>query len=222
MTTLKFSQAWIDSVSSNTSDDIVVSGTSLAQMPSIEELHAIMLDAIGANALREIFRRQWLSASSGLSNSLERIKALHEYLLSHPNTTSGAAALFRRQQRKKSLEEEMATLAWLCRVTDRAKEILDDDLGSTPIDQININHLVRLSTDDLGPLKAVHYLQEFGIRVVTESSLPGMRTDGASLVIPELGAVIALTLRHDRLDNFWFTLLHELGHVVLHLNTSFC
>ena len=29
--------------------------------------------------------------------------------------------------------------------------------------------------------------------------------------------VIALSLRHDRLDNFWFTLFHELGHVKLHL-----
>ena len=30
--------------------------------------------------------------------------------------------------------------------------------------------------------------------------------------------MIALTLRHDRIDNFWFTLLHELGHVYLHFN----
>lgn len=30
--------------------------------------------------------------------------------------------------------------------------------------------------------------------------------------------VVALTLRYDRLDYFWFTLLHELGHVFLHFN----
>ena len=29
--------------------------------------------------------------------------------------------------------------------------------------------------------------------------------------------VIGLTLRYDRLDNFWFVLFHELGHVFLHL-----
>jgi len=28
--------------------------------------------------------------------------------------------------------------------------------------------------------------------------------------------VIGLTLRHDRIDNFWFTLLHELAHLVEH------
>ena len=32
--------------------------------------------------------------------------------------------------------------------------------------------------------------------------------------------VIALTLRHDRLDNFWFTLLHEFAHVVCHLSAD--
>src|SRR3546814_17866093 len=31
-------------------------------------------------------------------------------------------------------------------------------------------------------------------------------------------AIIALTLRHDRLDNFWFVLFHELGHIVRHRN----
>jgi HTH-type transcriptional regulator/antitoxin HigA len=30
--------------------------------------------------------------------------------------------------------------------------------------------------------------------------------------------VIGLTYRHNRLDNFWYTLFHELGHVVKHLS----
>jgi HTH-type transcriptional regulator/antitoxin HigA len=30
--------------------------------------------------------------------------------------------------------------------------------------------------------------------------------------------VVALTLRHDRIDRFWCTLLHELAHVALHLD----
>lgn len=30
-------------------------------------------------------------------------------------------------------------------------------------------------------------------------------------------AIVALTLRHDRLDNFWFTLFHEIGHLKFHI-----
>lgn len=32
--------------------------------------------------------------------------------------------------------------------------------------------------------------------------------------------IVALTLRHDRIDNFWFALLHEVAHVALHLTTK--
>jgi HTH-type transcriptional regulator/antitoxin HigA len=31
---------------------------------------------------------------------------------------------------------------------------------------------------------------------------------------------VALTLRYDRVDNFWFTLMHELAHVALHLDDA--
>jgi HTH-type transcriptional regulator/antitoxin HigA len=61
-------------------------------------------------------------------------------------------------------------------------------------------------------------VREIGIRVIVENGLPGMSVDGASLHTTTTGPVLALTLRHDRLDNFWFTLLHELGHLALHLS----
>ena len=32
--------------------------------------------------------------------------------------------------------------------------------------------------------------------------------------------VVGMTVRHDRLDNFWFTLLHELVHVQKHLHKN--
>ena len=32
--------------------------------------------------------------------------------------------------------------------------------------------------------------------------------------------IVAMTLRHDRLDNFWFVLMHELAHVAKHLDEA--
>ena len=32
--------------------------------------------------------------------------------------------------------------------------------------------------------------------------------------------VVTLTAKHDRVDNFWFTLCHELGHIALHLEEA--
>lgn len=38
------------------------------------------------------------------------------------------------------------------------------------------------------------------------------------MLLSDTSATVALTLRHDRLDNFWFTLLHELAHLARHLS----
>ena len=46
-----------------------------------------------------------------------------------------------------------------------------------------------------------------------------MEVDGAAFLVDD-GPVIGMTLRRDRLDNFWFTLLHEIAHVVLHYRTG--
>jgi HTH-type transcriptional regulator/antitoxin HigA len=82
-----------------------------------------------------------------------------------------------------------------------------------------LRRLVSLSVRDDGPNRALSAVRDLGIAVVVESGLPGMSIDGASFHLSRVGPVLALTLRHDRLDNFWFTLLHELGHIALHLST---
>ncbi len=55
-------------------------------------------------------------------------------------------------------------------------------------------------------------LSDAGIRLVIVQSLPGDKIDGACLWLTD-GPVIAMTLRFDRIDHFWFVLCHELGHV---------
>ena len=48
--------------------------------------------------------------------------------------------------------------------------------------------------------------------------LPRTHLDGAAFRLSDGRPVIGMTLRYDRIDNFWFTLLHELAHVSLHLD----
>src|SRR5690606_36316291 len=42
--------------------------------------------------------------------------------------------------------------------------------------------------------------------------------DGAVFITGAGRPVIGMTIRHDRLDNFWFVLLHELGHGAKHFH----
>lgn len=79
-----------------------------------------------------------------------------------------------------------------------------------------LRDLVRLSSFETGPLLAQEYLSNFGIALVFERHFDKTYLDGAAVLDGEM-PIVALTLRHDRLDNFWFALLHELIHVQRHL-----
>ena len=66
-------------------------------------------------------------------------------------------------------------------------------------------------------VQAREFLAQYGIGLEYVKHLPKTHLDGAALRLPDHRPVIGLTLRYDRIDNFWFTLLHELGHVSRHL-----
>lgn len=67
--------------------------------------------------------------------------------------------------------------------------------------------------------KIGHYLAPYGIIFIWEESIPSMKLDGAVFSLPSGHIAVALSLRYSRLDHFWFTLMHELAHVVLHAET---
>ena len=77
--------------------------------------------------------------------------------------------------------------------------------------------IAKLSVEVDGPRLAAEFLKSIGVIFVTMDHLPGTFLDGAAICREDGTPIIALTLRHDRLDNFWFTLLHEFAHVCLHL-----
>jgi len=57
-------------------------------------------------------------------------------------------------------------------------------------------------------------LAEAGIRLLLIEQLPKSGIDGATFWLNSKAPVIPLSLRYDRIDYFWFTLAHELGHIV--------
>ena len=115
---------------------------------------------------------------------------------------------------------KFALNAWLARVIQKRRENRNY-LGTFKSELITkdfLREIAQLSWEDNGPLLAIKRLQEYGISVVIEPQLKGTRVDGACLQDTDRTPIIALSLRYDRIDNFWFTLLHELAHVMKHLN----
>ena len=83
-----------------------------------------------------------------------------------------------------------------------------------------MQEVARLSYFDYGPLLAREYLEKHGIQMIVVPHLPKTYLDGAAILLPDATPIIGLTLRYDRIDNFWFCLLHELAHVSKHLSAS--
>ncbi|EMD1305321.1 ImmA/IrrE family metallo-endopeptidase [Serratia marcescens] len=113
-----------------------------------------------------------------------------------------------------------ALYAWVSRVVQRARE-RKEFLGGFEHSILSasfLRDLAQLSWFEKGPLLAIEFLEKHGIAVVIEPSLKGTRIDGAALKDIDGLPIVALTLRYDRLDNFWFTLLHEVAHIWKHVN----
>jgi HTH-type transcriptional regulator/antitoxin HigA len=111
---------------------------------------------------------------------------------------------------------------WLARVRHiaDAREAVHQRFDKSSLTEDLIRYVARLSWMPNGPRLAVRFLEDRGIVVVIEPHLPVTHLDGAAMLSSRGTPVIGLTLREDRLDNFWFTLIHELIHAWKHLNSK--
>jgi HTH-type transcriptional regulator/antitoxin HigA len=83
-----------------------------------------------------------------------------------------------------------------------------------------LREVAQLSWSDDGPRLAQEFLAQHGIPLVVLAHLPRTHLDGAALRLADGRPVVALTLRYDRIDHFWFSLLHELAHVGRHFGAA--
>ena len=121
-------------------------------------------------------------------------------------------------RRTDKVPDAFALEAWQAQVLFLASRQDVDDYVSGTVSEDWIRGLLQLSSRHIGPTEVEQYLADRGIHFVLLEHLPKTYLDGACFVAPDGHPVIAMTLRHDRIDNFWFTLAHELAHLVLHLD----
>ncbi|EMX0571551.1 ImmA/IrrE family metallo-endopeptidase [Klebsiella pneumoniae] len=171
--------------------------------------------------LKEMINRGWISENgNALKSSAEDIiKGFINQLgwqsgsLSFKRTLSGDAY---------SPSTQYALYAWVSRVVQQARKkksslgIFDPNMLSASF----LRDLAQLSWFEKGPLLAIEFLEKHGIAIIIEPSLKGTRIDGAALKDIDGQPIIGLSLRYDRLDNFWFTLLHEVAHIWKHVHNE--
>ena len=217
----------------------VLSGKRPITMPMARALHEhlgipaeVLLQAPGAAAgqpedaiqwrrfpLKEMAKRNWIPSVPDLE---ERAEDLIRDLIDRAGGWQVArAALYRKNDhlRTNAKTDPYALQAWCWQVLATANDNLPDaayETGTVTLDFLT--QVARLSWSDDGPRVAQEFLAQHGIPLVIERHLPRTYLDGAALRLGDGRPVVALTLRYDRIDSFWFCLLHELAHVGRHLD----
>jgi HTH-type transcriptional regulator / antitoxin HigA len=169
--------------------------------------------------LKEMKKRQWFEWIDIPSTEKISDEMLAAAFLSQSIGHAPQIALFRQKIRAGGRVNMHSLFAWQAFILMKARRLIEKrSLKAQNIDVGGhwISDLTRLSTHTDGPRRAVDYLWSKGIIVVIEQHLAQTYIDGAAMLLDNKIPVIALSLRHDRLDNFWFVLFHEMGHIFLH------
>ena len=162
-------------------------------------------------SMRELVKRGWLPDTSDIEIMEGAICQLLGIADIHQTPTLAIA------ERHRSRDEDAAVLQ-LELVWARRVEMLADErtLPAFSHDALEaaMPALMALARDAEGVAEVPDLLERLGVRFVICPNLEKVRMEGA--VWPHRSTpVIALTLLHDRLDSFWFTLLRQLGHILL-------
>jgi HTH-type transcriptional regulator/antitoxin HigA len=175
--------------------------------------HAPADDAIARRAklyqfapIKEMAKRHWLEPSDNIVVLEERVKRYYGISnLDDPISLPHAA-------RRGTQEITQAQWAWLYRARQLAHAVQAKPFSAGSFVR-GLGELRSLlpSAQEVRHVPTV--LAEAGIRFLVLEHLPKTKIDGVSFRLDDKRPVIALSLRYDRIDHFWFTLSHELGHV---------
>ena len=167
--------------------------------------------------LRAMANRGWIP---NVPNLPHHAKEIMERLLESAGASPDSVAMYRQTGlRANAKADSYALQAWCWQAMALAN-------GNRPRAEYRpgtmtlgvLRQIAQLSRLQDGPRRAADCLADLGIPFVTLTHLPRTYLDGAALQLVDGCPVVALTLRHDRLDNFWFCLLHELAHVGRHMD----
>jgi HTH-type transcriptional regulator/antitoxin HigA len=173
----------------------------------------------GRFPLAEMIKYRWLEHEGSVQEAKERCEEIIRDFFDQAGLgLQRNPVLFRRSLRSDQEMDSYALAAWHAKVLiDQKKLPTEISFANDILDDDFFGEMRRLSFFGEGPLLAAEFLLKLGIKLVTVPHLKGTHLDGAVFYNADRQPVIGITLRYDRVDNFWFTLFHELAHLALHL-----
>lgn len=158
--------------------------------------------------VRELKRRNWIPNTNDIDEMEISVRKLLniDAITDQPNLSVAA-------RKSTSYEADTAAqIAWYCRCRQLAEGV-----AAAPYKDANwkpgVERLLALTENEADVRLVPKLLAEIGIRFVLVQHLRQTKIDGVAIWLNEKSPVIAMSLRYDRIDNFWFTLMHEMIHI---------
>ena len=156
-----------------------------------------------------MIRRKWIEGSENI-DVLEAQVCKFFDILSLENSPK-LTALARKSTSYVGHSNEQ--IAWICRARNIARGVGAAQYKNTTL-KGSLDQLHALSRNAEDVRLIPRCLADLGVRLVVVEHLPRTKIDGACLWLDRRSPVIALSMRYDRIDHFWHTLAHELGHIM--------
>jgi len=164
----------------------------------------------------EIVDRGWVTGLDPMTQAEEIMRKLASHACADSYFLDKSHTCLRQGARRNKKDNSYAINAWILGVLAQAEKIeIKTKFDIDILDKNFIRDVANLSVLADGPLKAKEFLHKNGIKLIIVPHFKRTYLDGAVLINTKYEPIIALSLRYDRLDNFWFALSHELSHLIL-------
>jgi len=158
--------------------------------------------------IRDMQRRGWIKATSDCEELEKELKQFYGVESIEKGVSLPVAA--KRSTKLKELTS--SEIAWYFRARQLAASMSVAEFDQRLLPKLwKKLRLLAAYPKEAGRLGSL--LSEYGIRFVVIEPLPGMKIDGAAFWLSGSEPAIAVSIQHDRIDSFWFTVMHECAHI---------
>ena len=166
--------------------------------------------------IKDLIRRKYLSRKAKINDLIEEIEKvfgeeIDELVKPLPLTC------FKKSEHGEIIQAYLN--AWIKLGMQQAKDIKCNKYDKNGLIEF-AKEIRHFSKDKTGIQQIIERLKKLGVRLIVLPHFSKTRVDGATIWLDDKKPLILMSLRYDRIDNFYFTLLHEIGHIILHGNKN--
>lgn len=201
---------WLNLKQNYELDKLKVDAKVVAKLAAVEEYKQV-------NRLPKRFLKEHGIITTDKSESIENLRdfyGISNLAQLSQKVNEPRYAYHRKSEKSKVLIPNL--VSWEQLVKIKAEAIIVKEFNTNSSDELiaKLKHIFKENTNALEQCKKL--LAEYGIKLVHQSKPEKCAVDGFSFWSNGKPA-IGLSLRYNRIDHLAFTLIHELGHVYLHL-----